>query len=290
MRNTLFAFVILLITTYFLQGSRLSSMLFKKNSEVLVEYQHALSIINKANKDVKQPASAFSDINNVNAKKAAFFDFLTPGIYKANQKIIALRTAISSLNTKHLDPGIELLSSEKTFLAKIANRYEVDVFLLDEENFDGYEFSEMLSRVDTIPPSLTLAQSANESAWGTSRFAREANNYFGQWCFTEGCGIVPKRRDPDAEHEVKTFKSVQASIEQYMLNLNRNQSYAQLRQIRSSSRKDQSHLNGLNLATGLINYSERGTAYIKEVKAIIKGNKLELLDLHPTGEAGYIAK
>lgn len=285
MRNTLFTFAILLIATYFLKGPILSELLFKEKSKVLIEYQHSLGIIDKVNEDAKNPVFAFADINDVNSKKMAFFEFMTPGIYKANQKIVALREAITILRENHATPNKDLLSSEKKFLAKIASQYKIELFLLDEENIDGSKFSEMLSRVDTIPPSLALAQSANESAWGTSRFAREANNYFGQWCFTEGCGIVPKRRDSGAKHEVKAFKSAQVSIEQYMLNLNRNQSYAQLRQIRSSSRQGQSHLSGLDLATGLINYSERGSAYINELKAIIKGNQLELLDLYPTGKS-----
>lgn len=39
----------------------------------------------------------------------------------------------------------------------------------------------LLRRVDEVPAALVLAQAANESAWGTSRFAREANNLFGLW-------------------------------------------------------------------------------------------------------------
>ena len=39
---------------------------------------------------------------------------------------------------------------------------------------------ELLRRVDVIPPSLVLAQGAIESGWGTSRFARQGNNLYGQ--------------------------------------------------------------------------------------------------------------
>ncbi|MDZ7825939.1 MAG: glucosaminidase domain-containing protein [Gammaproteobacteria bacterium] len=58
-----------------------------------------------------------------------------------------------------------------------------------------------LRRADEIPPSLVLAQAAAESAWGTSRFARMANNLFGQPRFTEGCGrwsgsAAPRGRHP----------------------------------------------------------------------------------------------
>lgn len=52
----------------------------------------------------------------------------------------------------------------------------------------------MLLRVDVLPKALVLTQAANESAWGTSRFAVQANNYFGQWCYRTGCGLVPRER------------------------------------------------------------------------------------------------
>ena len=69
----------------------------------------------------------------------------------------------------------------------------------------------LLNRVDVIPPSLALAQGANESAWGTSRFSKEGNNYFGQWCFKLGCGLVPRQRDSGAQHEVAKFDSPRQS-------------------------------------------------------------------------------
>ena len=39
--------------------------------------------------------------------------------------------------------------------------------------------------MDIIPPSLALAQSAEESGWGTSRFAQEGNALFGQRVWVE---------------------------------------------------------------------------------------------------------
>ena len=73
--------------------------------------------------------------------------------------------------------------------------------------------NELILRVDVIPVSLALAQAANESAWGTSRFALEGNNVFGQWCYKKGCGIVPAERRSGATHEVKSFTSVERSVQ-----------------------------------------------------------------------------
>ena len=53
-------------------------------------------------------------------------------------------------------------------------------------------------RMDIIPVSIALAQAANETGWGTSRFALEGNALFGQWTWSKK-GITPKNKDPDQE-------------------------------------------------------------------------------------------
>ena len=124
---------------------------------------------------------------------------------------------------------------------------------------------------------MALAQAALESGWGTSRFAREANNLFGQWCFDEGCGMVPDRRIAGAQHEVRSFETVDAAIAAYFRNINSHPVYAPLRDIRQSARKRGGGLSGLDMAAGLTRYSERGEAYIDEVRQVIRVNDLEPL-------------
>ena len=126
-----------------------------------------------------------------------------------------------------------------------------------------------------IPNSLALVQAANESAWGTSRFARDANNYFGQWCFTRGCGLIPANRIEGAHHEVQRFSSPKESVASYLNNLNTHNAYAQLRSIRSNAVKNGEPITGYLLAAGLGKYSERGEAYIEEIRTMIRVNHLE---------------
>ena len=136
----------------------------------------------------------------------------------------------------------------------------------------------LLQRVDVVPVSLVVAQAANESAWGKSRFAREGNNLFGVWCYTEGCGIVPKLRNEEAKHEVKRYDSFKDSVIDYMRNINRHRAYQKLREIRAAERAAGRELSGHRLAAGLAKYSEIGDEYIKRIRAIIDGRKLALLD------------
>jgi len=136
----------------------------------------------------------------------------------------------------------------------------------------------LLQRVDVVPVSLVVAQAANESAWGKSRFAREGNNLFGIWCYTEGCGIVPKLRKDEAKHEVRRYDSFKDSVVDYMRNINRHRAYQKLREIRAAERAAGRELSGYRLAAGLAKYSEIGNEYIERIRAIMDGRKLTLLD------------
>jgi len=126
--------------------------------------------------------------------------------------------------------------------------------------------------------SLALAQAANESAWGTSRFAREGNNYFGQWCFEPGCGLVPENRASGKTHEVARFSSPAESVKAYIENLNSNSAYEALRSQRAKQGESSSPIGGMALSNGLLNYSERGQDYVHDIQGLIQNNQLEKYD------------
>ena len=64
-----------------------------------------------------------------------------------------------------------------------------------EYKIDDQDLSKLKMRMDIIPVSIAIAQAANESGWGTSRFALEGNALFGQWSKK---GISPKNKDPNS--------------------------------------------------------------------------------------------
>ncbi len=174
-----------------------------------------------------------------------------------NQEILALR--------KRIDKNSLSADEWRT----LALRYRV-------RSTDPSEIREqLLVKVDVVPDSLVKAQAAIESAWGTSRFAVEGNNYFGQWCFRAGCGLVPESREAGLDHEVRLFESPQASVNSYMLNLNSHRAYRHLRRARAELRQQQQTLNGCYLARGLEQYSEKGAHYVESLKQLIRVNDLE---------------
>jgi len=215
----------------------------------------------------------FASISNIELKKRQFFDFLQDYVRNENGLVSGLRLQLLSY-AEIVDSGTALSGRERGWVVDLAIVYNVDT----DEVTDQTLVRELLLKVDVIPVSLVLAQAANESAWGTSRFALEGNNIFGQWCFVEGCGIVPNRRVEGATHEVKSFDTIEAAIEGYFLNINTHRLYVGFRQERARLRQLGQRLDPILLVQGLGRYSQRGENYIDEVQTMIQQNDLRQRD------------
>lgn len=209
----------------------------------------------------------FSAINNVQDKKRQFFDFLRPAIIAENIKIKVDRSKLESILTI-LSLGEILSADDLEKFQSLVNKYKVS-----DKYSPLQQAYELLSRIDVIPQALVLVQAANESAWGTSRFARIGLNFFGIWCYREGCGMVPNGRNSGAKHEVASFQSVEGAIKRYLYNINTHAAYQMFRTIRSQLREHNQPLSAQILATGLLPYSERGTDYVLDITNMIRQNQ-----------------
>jgi len=210
--------------------------------------------------------SDLAQTEDVKLKKSLFFRSLLPIVLAENEKVAELRSHISVLLKKG---AMQLTKTEKRWLETIALQYKVKGSISDVRIQ-----RKLLSRVDVVPPALALAQAANESAWGTSRFARQGNNLFGQWTYRQSEGIVPLGRPEGATYAVRAFSSIDASVRAYIQNINSNNAYAELRQLRQQMRDKGEALDSHVLATGLMAYSARGEEYIAELQAMMRINKL----------------
>ncbi|WP_017446416.1 glucosaminidase domain-containing protein [Gayadomonas joobiniege] len=213
------------------------------------------------------PPPDFKSFAAGSERKNAFFDYFTPIVAHLNSQLMQKKTILMDWSSRKTN----LSSTEIEQLNALAHEFDIEDF--DRKNPMHWKILER--RVDIVPLSLTLAQAANESAWGTSRFAQKANNYFGQWCFSKGCGLVPSARAQGKSHEVAAFNSPLESVYSYMMNINTHRAYTDLRVLREKLRARQQPVTGVSLAAGLSRYSERGEAYIKEIRAMIRHNKLE---------------
>ncbi len=209
-------------------------------------------------------------LTHVAARKRAFIETLLPLLLRANQRILAIRERLAG-TLVHLSKHGALDNADMDWLVELADEFEVT---LSERR----AISELMRRVDVVPPSLALAQAAEESGWGTSRFALQGNAVFGQRTWTKGAGIVPKRRDPGKRHEVKAFADLRQSVAAYVRNLNTHPAYARLRAERAALRRRGAPLAGDVLAGALDKYSERGAEYVDTIRRIIRVNQLDQFD------------
>lgn len=212
------------------------------------------------------PAPDFAAITDSKQKKEAFFQYLVPFVAEKNRYILNDRKELARIIASTEPPTRE----EKRWLAALRKIFKLKKI----EVYTPQDLEALYPHLDIIPESLVIAQAANESAWGTSRFALKGNNYFGQWCFRKGCGLVPESRDNEAKHEVRRFKNARESVFAYIDNLNSNAAYRPLRKSRAKLRQEGKEITGLSLVDGLLPYSQRGQDYVKEIAELIRYNKL----------------
>ncbi len=206
-------------------------------------------------------------VSQAETRKNLFFKMVLPLVLSVNDKIYEDRQRLLKLAAARR-AGKRLAADERLWLAAMAEYYDVE----------RRNLKELVLRMDTVPPSLAIAQAAEESGWGTSRFAREGNALFGQWTFASAKGIIPKRRDQGKVHRVKAFPSLMGAARAYVRNLNTHRAYRRFRAERAAIRRENAQMSGVRLAQKLDSYSERGSAYVRTILNIINTNRLHELD------------
>ena len=213
----------------------------------------------------------FAAMPVVSDKKKAFFDYLRPSIRLQNGIIKDERQFLKG-SLQHLNNGLVLTEAEIYHIEEISAKYKYS-----PRSINMTTIQTLLIRTDIIPESMVLIQSANETGWGSSRFAKEGLNFFGQWCFKKGCGLVPQSRTAGMSHEVAVYQSVEDSVASYMNNLNTNAAYSHFRSIRAEMRAQNKEPSADKLIYGLVNYSERQEAYVDELLEMLRHNEQYLV-------------
>lgn len=223
--------------------------------------------------EISHLPEVYKEIEDTKYRKAMFLRILLPLVLLENEELEEVRHRMNTL-LENIEQGKELSFDQLADLKSILRKYNIKGNPLTNP-----EVRKMLrERVDVVPPSLALAQAANESGWGNSRFAMEASNLFGIWTYNEKNGVVPNMRDNGEKHLVRKFDSLRDSVRVYMYTLNTHWAYAELREIRSHMKKAGIDLNGSAIAEGLKKYSILGEEYVRLIQEIIATNNLENLN------------
>lgn len=209
-----------------------------------------------------------SRLSRTSRRKALFIRIALPLALAVNEAILLDRRRIEALRDARAagqTPG----PRDARWLAATFARYGVT----------PGDHAELLRRVDIVPPSLAIAQSVEESGWGTSRFAREANALFGQRIYRDGGnGVVPRRRAPGERFRIRRFARLMETVRGYAMNLNAHWAYGGFRAARAELRRRGRPIRGLALVHTLRLYSERREVYVRYLERLIRTNDLTALD------------
>jgi len=205
-----------------------------------------------AAKEKKYSASVVPKNMTVQEKKKRFFALLVPPIEHVHKE----------LQKEYLEVKKDIKNhTNQEKIAALKKKYNVKT---DEE---------LLIALKPHPMSIALAQAAMESAWGTSRFFREANNIFGVW------STSPKQKRIAASEKrgkrtiwVRKFDNLDEAIRQYYFMLSSSPRYKAFKKMSYEGKP------ATEIIKGLKHYSERGDAYVKELRSMIRYNKLTKYD------------
>ena len=211
----------------------------------------------------------YYEITDTNEAKNYFFNHMYEIIAKENNKIKDERHFVKEMLSSNI-LNIDFDSANFRELLEIKQKYKIK---------NIYTLEEYLKKIDIIPPSLAIAQAAAESAWGKSRFVRDANNIFGHWTYDSEIGLLPKKRTLGSSHFIRIFKNIKESTYSYMLNLNRNLAYKSFQEKRHEQRKKGLKPDGLTLSQTMLNYSGIAQDYLVLLENLILSNNLQEYDL-----------
>ena len=203
-----------------------------------------------------------NSLGNSKKKRELFIKIILPLVLNENQKITEDRKKLFKILGKNFNT-----SGERVWLKRRFKEYKID----------DQDLSKLKMRMDIIPVSLALAQAANESGWGTSRFALEGNALFGQWTWSKK-GITPANKDKNKNHRVLQFQILKASVKAYKNNLNTHDAYKEFREVRAQLRQENKEITGLDLVEYVKNYAAIGERYVKVLTDLIKSNSLTDFD------------
>ena len=246
---------------------------FLTNPKMFNNTEKKVVVVSDTKKSNPLQVASLNWKNNFTKKKLKFIETLLPLISYQNQKIIVERGRLSEIynsldvqKTLHKDDMIFLENMAKKYLVNSKNKHKIDLV------------EELLQSVDIIPNSIVLAQAANESGWGSSRFAKEHNALFGQYTYDERNGVVPLRRDKGERYLIRYFSSIDKSVESYFKNINTHSAYEKFRQTRSKMNKKNIGLN-VKLLTQHLDVYAKDEFYVETINSIIETNNLMQFDL-----------
>ena len=139
--------------------------------------------------------------------------------------------------------------------------------------YNASDEQDLLKRLRPHPKSITLAQSAMQTGWLTSRFTFIASNFFGIWSFDENEPRIQARETRDGKAiYVKKYASIEESVKDYYKLLGTSPLFEEFREQRMKTNDP------FVLIQSLDKYYKDGDDYTKVLSGLIKYNKFDKYD------------
>lgn len=258
--KNIFHFVFLLVVMLFTFSS------CSAQQRIITEVKYDKIVVNSV-EDIYQKRDGlfvFSDINidlrkiPSEKRKDVFVKLLLPSIEVVQQEVLNNREIVKKLKVKK-----ELTENEKIYAEKLFKKYRTEYG----------KWNELESKMIVYPASLILTQGAIESAWGTSRFFREANNAFGVWSTNPNePRIAAKGSRGDFTPHLKKYATLKDTVEDITLIISRSSAYSGARKMIWEGKSP------YEIAGGLTKYSEEGKEYVRKVRSTLKYNNFHEYD------------
>ena len=175
-------------------------------------------------------------------------------------------------------PAVNKVYSEldlqyKQTIRLLKNNTSIEKIAQLKKSYNVSSNEELLMALKPHPKSIAIAQAAIESAWGTSRFFKKANNLFGVWASKKSTSKIAALKQRGTKTIwLKKYSSIEDSIRGYYKTLAKSKAYREFRELKMKTD------NPYELVKKLDRYSERRKKYTKELSAIIKYNKFYMYD------------
>lgn len=212
-------------------------------------------IVKSEKKETKSKKRAVKKIRNITVyeKKENFKKILVPIVVSVYNELELKYKKIR--NDIHMGTNLETIE------------------LLKKE-YKAKSEQELLHAIKPHPVSIVLAQSAIESAWLTSRFAKEANNIFGVWSFKKSePRIAANGLRGEKTIYLKKYDSLTHAVRDYYKSIAKSWAYVQFRYLRTMTEDP------FVLLPHLKAYSEKREVYTDTLAKMIKSNGFDKYDV-----------
>jgi Bax protein len=199
--------------------------------------------------------------------KAKFISAILPSILVAKHRVHNIKSKVEKLRSKS-----SWTKSDSIYYHDVKKRYK------------ARDLDDLINRLVTLPNSVVLAQAAIETGWGESRFFIQASNLFGIWSYDSNEARIPAGQTRSEKTIfLRSYDDMSGSIADYFDVLARHHAYRNLRKARLETS------NPYTLVNHLRNYSERKGWYTRQLKRLIRQNKLTKYDSYRIDPAYLVA-